>query len=133
MSCQKIFLNILQNSHKKVYARVSFLIKSQARNLKTWESPLQMFLKESMFLKRGLVFQNQPFIDTLQNRCSWITDKIHRKKLVLESLFNKVVVVRTSNFIKEGRNAGVFLWNLQIFLKTIILKNICERLLQNFI
>ena len=32
------------------------------------------------------MFENQPFIDPLQNRCSWITDKIHRKSLFLIKL-----------------------------------------------
>ena len=33
------------------------------------------------------VFQNQPFVDLLQNRCSWIIHKIQRKTLMLELLF----------------------------------------------
>ena len=36
--CKKIFLNILQNSQKNVYAGVSFLIKLQAGNLKLSEA-----------------------------------------------------------------------------------------------
>ena len=32
------------------------------------------------FVKGALVFQNQPFIDSLQNSCSWIIHKIHMKK-----------------------------------------------------
>ena len=28
-----------------------------------------------------MVFQNQPFIDPLRNRCYWTIDKIHGKKL----------------------------------------------------
>ena len=31
------------------------------------------------------------------------------KKPVMDSLFNKVVVLRTSNFIKEDSNTGAFL------------------------
>ena len=54
------------------------------------------------------MFQNQPFIDPLQNRCYWIIDKIHRKKPVLESLFNKSAVLRTCNFIKEDYDTGTF-------------------------
>ena len=34
--------------------------------------------------------QKQPFADVLQNRCFQRFSKIHRKILVLESLFNKV-------------------------------------------
>ena len=54
------------------------------------------------------MFQNQPFIDPLQNRCSWMIDKIHWKKLLLESLFSKVAVLGTCNFIKEGSPTHVF-------------------------
>ena len=61
------------------------------------------------------MFQNQPFIDPLQNSGSWIIHKIHRKKPVIESLFNKVAVLRACNFIKEDSNTGAFPWNLQTF------------------
>ena len=71
------------------------------------------FVKK-VFSKR-LVFQKRLFIDPLQNRCSWIIHTIHRKKPVLESLFNKVAVLRTCNFIKEDSGTGIFLWNLQTF------------------
>ena len=89
------------------------------------------------------MFQNQPFIDPLQNRCSWIIHKIHRKKPVLESLVDKVAVLRTYNFIKESlvnkvpvlktcnsikedSDTDAFLWNLQtsweqLFLKTSVM------------
>ena len=56
------------------------------------------------------MFQNQPFIDPLQNRCYWIIHKIHWKKPVLESLF-----------IKEDSDRDAFLWNLQTFKN-----NYCE-------
>ena len=79
------------------------------------------------------MFQKQPFVDNLQSRCSWMIHKIHSKKPVLESLFNKVAFLKTCNFIKEDSNAVAFLWNLQNLLGTIILKNICECLLLNFI
>ena len=78
------------------------------------------------------MFQKQPFVDNLQSRCPWIIHKIHSKKPVL-SLFNKVAFLKTCNFIKEDSNAVAFLWNLQNLLGTIILKNICECLLLNFI
>ena len=35
------------------------------------------------------MFQNQSFVDPLQNRCSWKIHKIHGKTSVLESLFKK--------------------------------------------
>ena len=36
--CQKMFLNIFQNSQKKVFTGVSFLIKLQVANLKLSEA-----------------------------------------------------------------------------------------------
>ena len=38
MFCQKMFLKILQNSHKNIFAVISFLIKFQAGNLKLTEA-----------------------------------------------------------------------------------------------
>ena len=61
------------------------------------------------------MFQNHPFIDPLQNRCSWIIRKIHRKKPVSESFFNKAAVMRTCNFIKEDSDTSIFMSNLQTF------------------
>ena len=55
------------------------------------------------------MFQNQLFIDPLQNSCSWKIHEIHRKKPVLESHFNKVAVLRSCNFIKEESDTGAFL------------------------
>ena len=46
-------------------------------------SGLQLYWRDTP----ALVFQNQPFVDLLQNRCSWIIHKIHRKTLTLELLF----------------------------------------------
>ena len=79
------------------------------------------------------MLQNQPFIDPLQNRNFWIISKIRSKKPVLESLFNKVAVLRTCHFNKEVSSTGVFLWNLQTFEEPIILKNMLVHLLLNFI
>ena len=50
------------------------------------------------------------------------------KTLVLESLFNKL-----HNFIKKRLQHSCFLVNITKFLKILILKNICERLLLHFI
>ena len=55
------------------------------------------------------MFQNQPFIDPLRNKCSWIILKIHRKKIVLESLFSKAAAPSACNFIKEDSDTGAFL------------------------
>ena len=133
--CLKIFLKIFQNSQLNIFAGVSFLIKLQAGNLKLSEAAIKDVLWIRCSWTDTLVFQNQPFLDPLQNKCYWIIGKIHRKKTVLESLFNKATVSRTCNFIKEDSDTGASLWNfqdLQIF-RTIILKNICECLLLNFV
>ena len=50
---------------------------------------------------------------------------IHSKKLVLESLFNKVAVLKTWKFILKKCFPG----NIAKFIRTPILKNICEQLL----
>ena len=61
------------------------------------------------------MFQNQPLIDPLQNRCSWIIHKIHWKKPVLESLFNKVAALRTCNFIKKTLTQVLYCENCKLF------------------
>ena len=50
-------------------------------------------------------------------------------KLHVEFLFNKAAGLRPATLLKRDSNACVFLWNLRNFLRTFILKNICERLL----
>ena len=106
--CQEMFLKILQKSQIKNFAGVSFLIKLQVRNLNLSEAI-------KCFQKDALVFKNQPFIDSIQNRCSWIIHNIHRKKPVLESLFNILAVLRTCNFIKDTINP------LQLFIFTNVI------------
>ena len=54
------------------------------------------------------MFQKQLFIDPLQNRCSWIINKIHRKKPVSESLFNKVAVLKTATLLKKALTQVLF-------------------------
>ena len=54
-------------------------------------------------------------ISSTQNRCFWTIHKIRGKLPVLESLFNKVALLRACNFIKEDSNTGAFPWNLQTF------------------
>ena len=59
-----------------------------ARNSPHW----RCYLKK-VFLKR------RAGVSASQNRSSWIIRKIHSKKPALESLFKKVPVLRTCNFI----------------------------------
>ena len=90
-----MFLKILQNSQINIFAGAFFLIKLQAGNLKLSEAATG-----DIFLKRRTGV-SEPVVQDLRNRCYWINDKLHRKKPMLESLFNKAVVPRTCNFIKE--------------------------------
>ena len=90
-----------------------------------------------------LVFQNKLFVDPLQNRCSWIIHKIHRKtslevdihrcsskELFLKSLqisreitrvrvfFNKVAGPQNCNFIKNRLQHKFFPVKFAKFLRT---------------
>ena len=56
--------------------------------------------------------------------------QVHRKTPVLEFRFNKVTVFKTSNFIKKRLQHSCFSVKFAKFLKSAILKNICEQLLQ---
>ena len=57
--------------------------------------------------------------------------KLHRKISVLDSLFNEVAGLTVSNFIKKRLQARWCPVKFVKFLRTPILKNICERLLLN--
>ena len=65
--------------------------------------PLYLDGETSKFISRKSVapFQKQPFGDVLQSRCSKNLCNNHRKAPALETLFNKVLVLQTSNFIKK--------------------------------
>ena len=54
---------------------------------------------------------------------------IHRKTLVLESVFNKVTGLKDCNFIKKRLQYRCFSVYIPKISRTRILKNICERLL----
>ena len=57
---------------------------------------------------------------------------IHRKTPVLKPLFaDQVAILQFCNFIKKRFQHGCFTVNIEKFLKTHILKKICERLLLN--
>ena len=53
----------------------------------------------------------------------------HRKVTVLESLFSKVASFLDCNVIKKRLQDRSFFVNIAKFLRTTVLKNICERLL----
>ena len=67
--------------------------------LKIFKPPgLQLYWREIS----ALVFQNQSFVDHLQNRCSWIIHKIQRKIPMLESLLNKVYQWTYTDVLKNN-------------------------------
>ena len=72
---------------------------------------------------------------SIHRRCSIkkaflkILRSIHRKTPALESLFNKAAGLLTCNLIKKRLQHRCFPVNIAKFLKTPILKNICEGLL----
>ena len=78
-----MFLNILQNSQKNIFAGVCFVINLQAGNLKLSETATEDVQKNKVFLK---IFQ-----------------------ISQESLFNKAAVLRTCNFIKKASDTSPFL------------------------
>ena len=51
---------------------------------------------------------------------------------MLDSFFNRVLRLQVCNFIKKRLQRRCFPVNIATFSKTIVLKNICERLLLNF-
>ena len=77
-------LSVLQKKFPKKFTKkylcyILFLIL-----LKCFRSlGLQLYWRDTP----TLVFQNQPFVDLLQNRGSWIIQKIHRKTLMFELHF----------------------------------------------
>ena len=64
-----------------------------------------------------------------KKRCSENFCKFHRKTFVLKFFLIELLVFRPVTLWKRDSNTGAFLWNLQSFLRTLILSKICERLL----
>ena len=86
---KKLLLEILSNSQKNVFTRISFLIKFQAGNLKL----------------------SEPATEDVQR------DKVVLKILQIShsSLFNKAAVLSAFNFIKKDSDTGTSLWKLRNF------------------
>ena len=59
--------------------------------------------------------------------------KFHRKTPMLESLLNKVSGLQICSFIKKRLQGRCFPVKFANFLRTPILKNICEQLLLEFL
>ena len=97
--CKKIFVKIFQNSQKNVLAGVPFLIKLQTGNLKLSEAATGDLMLKEVFLKRRTGV-TEPAVHrfSIQNR-SFL--KIHRKRPVLKSLFNKVAVLGSATLLRK--------------------------------
>ena len=75
----------------------------------SFKSSLRSVLQKKVFLKMSQILQE--------------------KTPVLESLLNKVACLQAWNFIKKGLQHWCFHVKFAKFLRTPILKNICQRLL----
>ena len=84
---------------------------------------------ESARKQRLYIIQKSPQEAFYRKSCSWKFRNIHTKTSVLESLFNKVAYLRACSFTKKRLQGRCFPANIVKFLRTSILKNICERLL----
>ena len=73
--------------------------------------------------------QKQPPKMFCKKRCSQKYRKFHRKTPVLESLFNNIAGLQACDFIKKILQHRCFPMKFVKFLRTPILKNICERTL----
>ena len=74
--------------------------------------------------------QKQPLEMFCKRSCSWKKfANFKRTKPVSESLFNEVAGLRIYSFIKKRLQHRCFPVKLKKFLRTSILKNICDRML----
>ena len=87
-SCEKWLLGgVLRNSFSKNFSKFTekyLCDRIFLTLLKDFTSSgLQLFSRKISWLG----FQNKPFVDLLENRCSWTIYKIHRKATEFKSLF----------------------------------------------
>ena len=75
-------------------------------------------LKNSFFIEHH---QKQSFAGVLQNRCSEKFRKLHRKALVLESLFKELAGWSPATLLKKDSSTGVFLWSFSKTFKNTFL------------
>ena len=125
-------LGVLQKSFPKKFIKKYLCYSLFRMLLKSFRlSGLQLYWRDTL----ALVFQNQPFVDLPQNRCSWIIHKTHRKTLLCWSYFFKnTFFYRTSpvaalesfrfpacNFIIKATTAKMFFSEFSKFLRTSFL------------
>ena len=90
----------------------------------TWDKPILLLVFTKKLTK--LVAQRCSVKNLFLKCCS-----IHRKTPVLESILNTVAGLKTYNFILKRLQHRYFPVNIAKFLRTSVLKNICEQLLLN--
>ena len=97
-------LGVLQKSFPKKFTKKYLCYSLFLILLKSFRSSgLQLYWKDTL----ALVFQNQPFVDLLKNRCSWIIHKIQRETLMLELLFQEHLVF-------QNICSGGYFWKFQV-------------------
>ena len=111
---------------KQCFGKVFYQIES------TWRREIKEQAPQLILLYRGRAVKSSHrrccirklFLKILQNP---------QETPVLESIFKKVEDLQTCNFIKESPQHRFFPVNITEFLILPILKNICKRLLFNFL
>ena len=109
--CKKAFLKISANSQRNTFLTLLNAFRP---------SGLQLLYRESP----ALVFRNQPFVDPLQSRCSWIIHKIHGETPVWEFLFKGALsglrqFLTTESPLKMMENAFYFTLKALFVLKIL--------------
>ena len=84
-------------------------------------------------LEKKSQFQKQPLDVFCRKSYSQKFRNIYRKTSVLESLFNRLAGFKTRNISKKRLQHSCFPVNVIKFLRTLILKKICEQLLLPFL
>ena len=106
--------------------------------LKNFAKFAERNLCRSLFFKKVASYRLE-VVRSIQQRCCVKKGdfknfaNFHWKTPVLESVFNKVAVLRASNFIKKRLTYRCFPVKFAKFLRTNILKSICKQVLQNCI
>ena len=124
-SVKKLFREISQNSQENTCARVSLLIKLQAKvsNFFKKETLAKVFpvnfvkFRRTSFLAEHLWW----LLLVLQNRCSYKSPYIHQKISVLKFFFNTVRGLKAHNFNKKQTPTQVFSCEYHKFLKIPVL------------
>ena len=81
------------------------------------------FMDSFCFIIRSFILQKQPQEIFYKKSCLQKFWSIHRKKPVMESVFNKATGLKTCTFIKTNHQHRRFPVNITEFLRTPILKN----------